>query len=150
MKPLKESEIIISDDKFLLDLNIIYNFLTICYWSEGISKEIVRKSIDGSMCFGVYKENKQIGFGRVITDKATFAYLADVFIIEGCRGLGYSKQLINFILKHTDLQNLKRFMLATKDAHRLYNQFGFSELTFTDRWMHIHKPDLYKGNKNVM
>ena len=134
----------ISTDKSLLDIPFIHQYLTQSYWSEGIPYETVKKSIEGSLCFGVYHSGKQVGFARLITDQATFAYLADVFIDESYRGRGLSKALIKTILEHPSTQGLRRFMLATRDAHGLYAQFGFSQLTFTDRWMHIHKPDLYK------
>jgi GNAT superfamily N-acetyltransferase len=96
------------------------------------------------LCFGVYRQEKQIGFARVITDEATFAYLCDVFIDKAYRGEGLAKWLMETILAYPTLQGLRRFMLATRDAHGLYKQVGFGELTFTDRWMHIHWPDVYK------
>ena len=96
------------------------------------------------MCFGLFENDKQIGFARMITDKATFAYLADVFIIEECRGLGLSKWLMEVIMSHPSLQGLRRIMLATKDAHGLYEKFGFTALNNVDRWMQIHDPTIYK------
>src|SRR5262249_55967138 len=102
------------------------------------------RSIEGSMCFGVFENEKQIGFARMITDKATFAYLADVFIMEEYRGLGLSKWLMETIMSHPDLQGLRRIMLATRDAHDLYRKFGFTALTNVDRWMHIQDPGVYK------
>jgi N-acetylglutamate synthase-like GNAT family acetyltransferase len=134
----------ISTDKDRLDIPYIHTFLRSSYWAENIPVETVARSIDGSMCFGVYEGGKQVGFARVITDKATFGYLADVFIDEGCRGRGLSKWLVEAIVSHPDLQGLRRFMLATHDAHGLYAQYGFTALPFADRWMNIHRPDLYK------
>ena len=134
----------ISTDKQKFDIDLIHSFLTRSYWSEGISKDVIKKSIDGSLCFGVFEYEKQVGFARVITDKATFAYLADVFIIEEYQGRGLSKLLMEVIMSHPDLQGLRRFMLATRDAHGLYGQFGFTPLTNVDRWMQIHHPDIYK------
>jgi N-acetylglutamate synthase-like GNAT family acetyltransferase len=96
------------------------------------------------MCFGIYADQKQIGFARVITDAASFAYLADVFIDEHYRGQGLSNWLMKVILSHPDLQGLRRFMLGTRDAHGLYKQFGFSPLSSPERWMQIHNPDVYK------
>jgi GNAT superfamily N-acetyltransferase len=104
----------------------------------------VRRSIQGSLCFAVFYQEEQIGFARVITDEATFAYLADVFIDEDFRGKGLSKWLMEIILNLSTLQGLRRFLLATRDAHGLYRQAGFSPLTFTDRWMQIYQPDVYR------
>ena len=134
----------ITTDKEKFDVDLIHSFLTNSYWAEGISREIVRRSIDGALCFGVFENNKQIGFARMITDKATFAYLADVFIMEEYRGRGLSKWLMQIIMSHPDLQGLRRMMLATRDAHELYKKFGFTPLNNVDRWMHIHDPDVYK------
>ena len=139
-----KDDFIISTDKEKLDIDLIHSFLAKSYWAEGISKEVIRKSVEASLCFGVFENDKQIGFARMITDKATFAYLADVFIIEDYRGRGLSKLLMEVIMSHPDLQGLRRFMLATRDAHGLYKQFGFTPLTNTDRWMQIHNPDIYK------
>ena len=127
-----------------MDIDLIHSFLTRSYWAEGISKEIIRRSIEGALCFGVFENDKQVGFARMITDKATFAYLADVFIIDEYRGLGLSKWLMEVIMSYPDLQGLRRMMLATRDAHELYKKFGFTQLNNVDRWMHIHYPDVYK------
>lgn len=135
---------IITTDKEKFDIDLIHSFLKRSYWAEGISKEVIRKSIDGALCFGVFENDKQIGFARMITDKATFAYLADVFIIEEYRGRDLSKWLMQIIMSHPDLQGLRRMMLATRDAHDLYKKFGFVALNNVDRWMQIHDPDVYK------
>ncbi|MEO8404693.1 MAG: GNAT family N-acetyltransferase [Chitinophagaceae bacterium] len=137
-------EFTLSTDKSILDIPFIHQYLTRSYWAEDIPVETVKKSIDGSLCFGMYHGDQQIGFARVITDGAVFAYLADVFIDEAWRGRGLSKWLMKVIMSHESVQGLRRFMLATRDAHGLYKQFGFSALTFTDRWMQVHKPDIYK------
>jgi len=137
----------ISTEKEKMDIDLIHSFLTRSYWAEGISKEIIRRSIDGALCFGVFENDRQVGFARMITDRATFAYLADVFIIEEYRGLGLSKLLMEVIMSHPDLQGLRRMMLATRDAHELYKKFGFTPLNNVDRWMHIHHPDVYRGIK---
>lgn len=134
----------VSTDTSRLDINVIHGFLTSSYWAENIPVETVRKSIEGSMCFGVYDENRQIGFARMITDKATFAYLADVFILEEYRGRGLSKWLMEIIMSSPELQGLRRIMLATRDAHGLYKKSGFTPLTQPNRWMQIHNPDIYK------
>jgi len=134
----------ISTEKEKLDIDLIHSFLNRTYWAEGISKEIIRRSIEGSLCFGLFENDKQVGFARMITDKATFAYLADVFIIEEYRGRGLSKWLMEVIMSHPDLQGLRRMILVTKDAHGLYKQFGFTPLINVDRWMQILDPDVYK------
>lgn len=144
----------ISTENEKMDIDFIHSFLSRSYWAEGISKEIIRRSIEGALCFGVFENNKQampdgrqVGFARMITDRATFAYLADVFIIEEYRGLGLSKWLMEIIMSHPDLQGLRRMMLATRDAHELYKKFGFTLLNNVDRWMQIHDPDVYKQLK---
>jgi N-acetylglutamate synthase-like GNAT family acetyltransferase len=141
---ITKDKFVITTNKEKFDIDLIHSFLTRSYWAEGISKEIVQRSIDGALCFGVFDNDKQVGFARMITDKATFAYLADVFIIEEYRDLGLSRWLMEVIMSHPDLQGLRRMMLATRDAHELYKKFGFTPLTNTDRWMQIHNPDIYK------
>ena len=127
-----------STDKKLLNIPLIHDYLSNhSYWAKGRSIEQVRISIENSMCFGVYSGGTQVGFARVITDKSTFAYLADVFILDAHRGRGLSKLLMEEILEHPDLQNLRRFMLATKDAHALYEKFGFKNITRPERWMEM-------------
>ena len=133
----------ISTDKSRLDQAYIQEKLSGTYWAQDIPISIVERSIENSLCFGVYHEEKQIGLARIITDRATFAYLCDVFIDESYRGLGLSKWLMSVIMGHPDLQGLRRFMLATKDAHRLYRQSGFHDLLAPDRWMEIAVPGIY-------
>jgi GNAT superfamily N-acetyltransferase len=142
-----KNDFLITTDKSRIDVSYVHGFLTNSYWAEGIPVETVQRSINGSLCFSVIYLNQQIGFARVITDEATFAYLADVFIDEKFRGRGLSKWLVATILNYAGLQGLRRFMLATRDAHGLYAQFGFTPLTHADRWMHIHRPDVYKKPK---
>jgi N-acetylglutamate synthase-like GNAT family acetyltransferase len=134
----------ITTDKNKMDIDFIHSYLTRSYWAEGITKEIVSRSIAGSLCFGVFNNDKQVGFARMVTDEATFAYLADVFIDEYHRGKGLSKWLMEVIMAHPGLQGLRRILLATRDAHGLYTQFGFAALTNPDRWMQRHNPDVYK------
>ena len=133
---------IISTDKSLLDIHLIHTFLSkSSYWAQGRSYEIVKKSIEQSLCFGVYLDNQQkqklsqVGFGRIVTDYATFAWLCDVFIIDSHRGKGLGKWLLEYIISYHDLQGLQRFVLATRDAHKLYRHFGFENLQNADRWM---------------
>ena len=139
--------ITISTDKSKLDIATIHRFLSTSYWAESIPVEVVRKSIEHSLCFGVYDDGNQIGFARVISDFATFAYLADVFILESHRGLGLSKLLMREIMDHPDLQGLRRFALMTRDAHGLYRRFGFKEASRPDYQMEIVRPGIYKQGK---
>ncbi|AXY77158.1 N-acetyltransferase [Paraflavitalea soli] len=134
----------ISTDKDTLNIPYIHQFLTTSYWAEGIPLHTVKRSIQGSLCFGVYKGQQQIGFARVISDLATYAYLADVFIDAAYRGKGLSKWLVKAILDYPDLQGLRRFELGTRDAHGLYAQFGFTPLPNPDIFMQIRNPDVYK------
>jgi GNAT superfamily N-acetyltransferase len=138
----------ITTETSFFNIEFIHAFLSKSYWAEDIPLETVQRSIDHSLCFGVVHLGRQIGFARVITDKATFGYIADVFIDEAYRGQGLSKWLMEEIMAHEDLQSLRRMMLATRDAHGLYSQFGFSALTFPERWMQIHKPDIYKNSEH--
>jgi len=135
----------ISADKQRLDIAAIHGYLTQSYWSPGVPRAIVERAIKGSLCFGVFLQGRQVGFARVVTDRATFAYLADVFILEPHRGKGLSKRLMQFVFAHPDLQGLRRFLLATKDAHGLYKQYGFTELSNPARFMELHRPDVYKA-----
>nr|WP_242689153.1 GNAT family N-acetyltransferase [Pedobacter sp. SYSU D00535] len=135
---------LISTDKSKLDLELVHQFLSQeSYWAKNIPFEVVKRSVEHSMCFGVYLDDQQIGFARVITDCATFAYLGDVFILPRYRGKGISKKLMEFIREHPGLQNLRRWMLATADAHNLYKQFAFTELSNPERMMEISTTDLY-------
>jgi len=131
----------ISTDKNLLDFKLIYNYLDKeSYWAQGIQAEILKKAITSSLCFGVYDHDKQVGFARVITDNATFAYICDVFVMTDYRRLGLSKWLIQTIVNYPGLQGLRRWSLATADAHGLYRQFGFNELSKPQNWMEIYTP----------
>lgn len=139
----RSNGVVVSTHRARLDLDVIHGFLTGCYWAKGISRERVARSIENALCFGIYAEGKQIGFARVISDYATYAYLGDVFILEGYRGRGLSKLLMECIVQHPQLQGLRRWSLVTGDAHGLYAQFGFTRLEAPERWMEIHKPDVY-------
>jgi len=135
---------LVSTDKSKIDVETVHHFLSRSYWAENIPLDVVRKSIENSLCFGMYHEEKLVGFARAISDFATFAYLADVFILPEERGKGLSKWLLAIILEHPQLQALRRFTLATRDAHSLYAQFGFSLFDKPERWMQKHDPDVYK------
>lgn len=134
----------ISTDQDRLNVGLIHEFLRTSYWAKDIPRKIVEKSIRHSLCFGAYCESEQIGFARVISDYATFAYLADVFVIPDHRGHGVSKMLVRAILEHPELQGFRRFLLATQDAHGLYAQFGFTRLENPERYMTRHHPDVYR------
>ncbi|MBO9632624.1 MAG: GNAT family N-acetyltransferase [Chitinophagaceae bacterium] len=133
----------ISTSKDRLDIGYIQTKLSQTYWATDIPRSVVERSIQHSLCFGVYADGHQIGFARMITDSATFAYLCDVFIDEDFRGRGISKWMMSVIMDHPDLQGLRRMMLGTKDAHGLYRQYGFNELAAPDRWMEINVPGIY-------
>jgi len=138
---------ITSTDKSKLDLETVHAYLTRSYWSENIPFEIVKKSTEHSLCFGVYNKTKQIGFARVISDYTTFAYLADVFILEEERGKGLSKWLMECILKNHALQGLRSITLMTKDAHGLYEKYGFKINPFPNRYMIKRVENIYKKNE---
>jgi N-acetylglutamate synthase-like GNAT family acetyltransferase len=140
--PLPEGYVI-SSDAALLNLEAIHGFLAQSYWAKGIPKPLVERMIQNSLCWGVYHQGAQIGFARVISDKATFAYLCDVFIATEHRGRGLSKALVATILAHPDLQGLRRWMLVTADAQGLYEQLGFKVVPQPERHMEIHRPGLY-------
>jgi GNAT superfamily N-acetyltransferase len=119
---------LISTEASMLDLEVVHGYLSRSYWAAGVPEDVVRRSIENSLCFGVYRGEEQAGFARVVTDRATFAYLADVFVLEEHRGQGIGKWLVEVILSHPDLQGLRRWMLATRDAHDLYRRYAFTEL----------------------
>ncbi|MEP6846658.1 MAG: GNAT family N-acetyltransferase [Panacibacter sp.] len=138
---------LISTNKEKLDIDTIYNYISFeSYWAQGIPRAVVEKAIAHSLCFGLYEGDKQVGFARLVTDMATFAYLGDVFILQDHRGKGLSKWLMQTIHAHPELQNLRRWWLGTKDAHSLYEQFGWTRITedVAKRFMQKHNPDVYK------
>lgn len=134
MNIIKKEDIIVSTDKKKLDIRLIHEFLTNSYWASGRTIDQVKMSIENTICFGIYVKNEQVGFARVLTDKVVFAYLMDVFVVKTHRGKGYSKILLDKILKHPDLLEIGKWFLGTRDAHSLYKQFQFVE---------IPKPELY-------
>jgi GNAT superfamily N-acetyltransferase len=140
----KREQFAIDTDKTRLQVDVIQAFLSKeSYWAKNRKLEQTHGAIENSICFGVYEGDRQIGFARVVSDLATFAYLGDVFILKEFRGRGLSKWLIETIVSHPDLQGLRRWLLATKDAHGLYSQFDFNALRFPDRWMERTAPDAY-------
>ena len=142
----ERGEYLITTDRSRLDVPLIHSFLSEeSYWAVGRSVEVVKRTIDNSLCFGVYKENEQVGFARVVTDFATFAWLADVFVVPAHRGQGLAKWLMEVILAHPDLQGFRRWVLATKDAQTLYEQFGFIPLHRPERWMERPDPNMQES-----
>jgi GNAT superfamily N-acetyltransferase len=146
----RRDEFLISTSSERLSLDVIHGFLTSCYWAKGISREVVERSIEHSLCFGVYDgAGAQVGFARVVSDFATVAYLGDVFVLESHRGRGLSKWLMECIVQHPALQNLRRWILLTRDAHRLYSQFGFTPLKAPERYMELHRPNVYGHSRKT-
>jgi GNAT superfamily N-acetyltransferase len=159
----RRGEFLVSTDRNRLDLDLIYQFLTNCYWAKGIPKDVVARSIEHSLCFGIYDGSReksprlaqaarhgapasaQIGFARVISDFTTYAYIADVFVLESHRGQGIGKLLMECIQQHPQLQGLRRWSLTTADAHGLYSQFGFAPLKWPERYMEILRLNLYEN-----
>ncbi|HYL57392.1 MAG TPA: GNAT family N-acetyltransferase [Candidatus Acidoferrales bacterium] len=139
---------LISTDRSKLDLDAIHRFLTRSYWAAGIPRATIERSVENSLCFGVYDGRLQIGFARVISDFATFAYVADVYIDEHYRERGLGKELMASIMAHPDLQGLRRWSLATRDAHGLYAQFGFAPLENPERMMEIADPEVYLSQRS--
>ena len=139
-----QNEFTISTEKSRLQIEVIQKFLVEdSYWASNRTREQTQTAIENSLCFGLYFQEKQIGFARVVTDFATFAYVGDVFILTEFRGKGLSKWLMEVMINHPRLQELRRWILATKDAHGLYSQFGFHGLKFPERWMELPAPNAY-------
>lgn len=137
-------ELEVSDDRARLDLDVIHGYLARSYWAPGIPRALVARSLEHSLAFGAYLDGRQIGFARVVTDRATFAWLADVFVLEEHRGKGVSKRMLECVLSHPELQGLRRFLLATRDAHTLYERYGFRPLAESSRFLEIAVKDAYR------
>lgn len=142
---------LISTDRAHLNIALVHDYLSNqTYWATGRKLEVVRRSLENSLCFGLYQtsageEATQVGFARVVTDYATFAWLADVFVLEEHRGRGLGKWLMDVIMAHPDLQGFRRWVLATKDAHELYQRVGFRELHRPERWMERPDPNMQES-----
>jgi GNAT superfamily N-acetyltransferase len=144
---LRHGGYLISDDRALLDVAAIHAFLSRSYWAAGVPRDVVARSLEGSLCIGIYTDpapREQVGLVRVISDYATFAYLCDVYVLEAHRGRGLSKAALRTYESHPRLQNLRRQHLLTQDAHGLYAQFGFQPLAQPDRHMEKRDPDVYR------
>lgn len=139
----QKDEYIITTDSSFLDFDVVFDFISNSYWAKNIPVQTLKKALDNALCFMLLHGEKQVGFARVVSDYATFAYLADVFVIEEQRGKGLSKWLMECVMAHPDTQGIRRFMLATRDAHSLYRQFGFDEVKNPEILMQIHRPDIY-------
>jgi len=144
----RHGDYVISTERSRLDLDVIHGFLTRSYWSPGIPRETVERAIQHSLPFGLYLGAAQVGFARVITDFTSFGYLADVFILEAHRGKGLSKWMMQVLFSHPELQGFRRWMLATRDAHGLYRQVGFTSLAAPERFMEKWAPDIYRRGQS--
>ena len=133
----------ITTDVASMDLDAIHAYLTRSYWSEGISKELVSKAMAGSLCFGLFDAGRQVGFARVVTDRATYAYLCDVYVLEDYQGRGLGTWMMRELMTHPDLQGLRRWGLVTRNAHRLYEKFGFAAPANPAGLMEIARPGMY-------
>jgi len=144
----RRGEFLVSTDPRRLDLGVVHQFLTNCYWAKGIPREVVERSIQHALCFGIYDgSGAQVGFARVVSDFSTVAYLGDVFVLESHRGRGLGKWMMQCILAHPALEGMRRWILVTRDAHGLYKQFGFTALQSAERYMELHRPDVYEMGK---
>ena len=142
----RRGDYLISTDRERLDLKVVHDYLSReSYWAQGRSMEVVRRSVENSLPFGIYKGERLVGFGRVVTDYATFGWIADVFVLDEFRGQGLSKWLVEVMLAHPDLQGFRRWVLATKDAHELYRRYGFAELLKPERWMERPDPQMQES-----
>jgi GNAT superfamily N-acetyltransferase len=142
----RRGDFLISTDPSLLDVPLIHDFLANrSYWATGRPLEVVRRALENSLCFGLYEGSRQVGFARVVTDRATFAWLCDVFVLEGYRGRGLSKWLLEGVMGHPVLQGLRRVLLGTRDAHSLYERYGFKPLADPDRFMEVFHVNLYQA-----
>ena len=139
----RKGSFVVSTDKKRIDLDVVHGFLTECYWARGIPREVVARCIENSLCFGVHGEGRQVGFGRVISDYATYAYIGDVFVLESYRGRGLGKWLMECVMRHPGLQGLRRWSLVTADAHGLYSQLGFTALKAPEKSMELYDPEVY-------
>jgi GNAT superfamily N-acetyltransferase len=144
----RRGEYLISTDPRRVDLRVVHDFLTNCYWAKGVPLEVVERSIQHALCFGIYDgSGAQVGFARVVSDFSTVAYLGDVFVLESHRGRGLGKWMMECILQHPAFEGMRRWILVTRDAHELYRQFGFTALQSAERYMELHRPDVYEMGK---
>jgi GNAT superfamily N-acetyltransferase len=138
-----QGEYAMSTDPTRLDLVSVHRYLSASYWSPGLPMDVLTRAVAGSLCFGLYYGAEQVGFARVITDRATFAYLCDVYVLDAHRGRGLGQWLLEAVVAHPALQGLRRFVLVTRDAHGLYERFGFRPLARPEGYMEVYQPDVY-------
>lgn len=144
MSQTSARNIVVTTDRSRLDLDVIHGFLVSSYWARGVPRDVVARSMEHSLCFGAFDEGRQVGFARVVSDRATFAYICDVFALESHRGRGVGKSLMAAIMSHPELQGLRRWTLFTRDAHGLYRQFGFGAAGQPERLMEVVARDPYR------
>lgn len=146
--PWRRGEFEIDTDAGRLDLALVHRFLAASYWATGISRELVARSIERSLCFGLYHGERQIGFARIVSDFTTFAYMSDVFVLEDFRDQGLGHWLVDTVMAHPELQGLRRWCLVTRSAHAFYERHGFERTRHPERWMEIVEPEVYsRGSK---
>ena len=138
------SDITLSLDPARLDIPAIHAFLTGTYWSPGVLVDVVARAVANSVCVGAFDGTAQVGFARLVTDRATFAYLADVYVLEPYRGAGLARRMLDALFAEVNVKQLRRMMLATRDAHALYAQYGFTPLGAPERLMELHRPNVYR------
>ena len=141
----RRGDCVVSDDPARLDVATVNRFIAGSYWAQGIPVPTMARAIEHSLCFGLYRGGVQLGFARVVTDRATFGYLCDVFVDEPHRGSGLGQWLVECVLQHPELQGLRRLCLMTRDAHSLYEGVGFKPMVDPTRYLEIHRPDVYKA-----
>ena len=135
----------IDTDPARLDLDLIHRWLSQeSYWAKDVPRAVLERALQHSICFGAFRDGLQVGFARAITDRATFAYLADVFVLPDYQGQGCAQQLMEAVMAHPDLQGLRRFALATRDAHALYSRYGFTPLARPETFMELYRPEVYR------
>ncbi len=144
-----DDEFVVTSDPAAVDLDAVHAFLRTSYWAEDVPREVVVRAIANSIPFSVLHGARQVGFARVVTDRATYAYLSDVYILEGYRGRGLARRLMDTVMAHPDLQGLRRFSLSTRDAEGLYRQYGFTELANPARHLEIYRPGMYRRNSTT-
>jgi len=142
---VQETDYETSLDPARIDAEAAHAYIASSYWAQGMPIEVLRKAIANSLCVAAFHRGAQVGFARMVTDRATFAYLADVYVLEAHRGRGLSRRLVSALLEHPELQGLRRLMLVTRDAHGLYAKFGFTPLAHPERVMELHRPGVYAG-----
>jgi GNAT superfamily N-acetyltransferase len=141
-------EFMVSSDLARMDMNVVHGYLSRAYWCEGLPREALERAMRNSLCFGLFEGQNQVGFARVVSDRTTFAYVFDVFVLESHRGRGLGTWLMQCVVRHPELQGLRRWHLTTRDAHSLYRKVGFTLLSKPERHMEVFTPDMYKVPKS--